>query len=580
MTRINLFRFRSWVWGAILVVGVWASPASGQWSRQTVQLNLGWNAIYLGVEPVDPRCEAVFADWPVSSVSLYNMAHASAQYTENPSEPLSLSAEYLTWSPGLPAGANSLNTVIAGNAYLIFATAQGTRVLTGRPAVPRIDWVTGTPATNVYNFVGFRQTSAATFGTYLAGAGFNMSKLTVYSVSGTSNAAPTYLSVGGFSGLSTALMVPGKAYLIACDKVSSFAGPVKVFPAGTAGLVFPATSSRQILRMKNDSGSNLTVTLTLTNSVAAPSGSMPLIPTLLYFDSLTGWTNGVRPRILRAGEEWTLPIALDRTGMIQYQLYGAVLVCSDTSGGRVEIPLEAEYALPDQAHALWPAGLWVGKARLNQVSQVLGDGNINSGAKSGGSLDLRLILHVAVDGRCRLLQRVIIAGAEDTNGNWNASLYIDEKKVPAAVKTARISSVAFSVKNNITWDETYGSFGNRLRFTYIIADDDSVNPFRHPYHPDHDGLSYDFKTNAPSGNNPTNYIGEIKPELFSISNTVSLVWTEAPAAGGSAALWNPSEKVAGDIYFQVDGLRKEGPIMMQGLFELKRVSQVGTLSLE
>jgi hypothetical protein len=399
-------------------------------------------------------------------------------------------------------------------------------------------------------------------------------------VGGTNSAGPTFLSVGSFGGLSTLAITPGKAYLIACDKVSSFAGPVKVYPAGPGGIIFPATSSRQTLRMRNESGSNLTVTLTLKASEAAPSGEMPILPALRYFDYLTGWTNVLHPRILQAGEEWTLPLALDRTLMEEGHLYGGLLVCSNTAGGLVTIPVEAEFGQPDAARAPWPAGLWVGKASLNQVSRVLAGGEINNGVEAGGTLELRLILHVDTNGSCRLLQRVIIAGAEDTNGNWNAALYVDEKKVPAGMKSARISAVAFGMKNNITWDETYGGFGNRLRFTYTLAADDPVNPFRHPYHPDHDGLKADFATPLPTGDNPQAYIEVIKPELFSISNTVRLVWTAPPVAGGGSVLWNPSEKVSGDVYFQVEGLRREGAVQMQGLFELQRVSQVGALSLE
>ena len=99
--------------------------------------------------------------------------------------------------------------------------------------------------------------------------------------------------------------------------------------------------------------------------------------------------------------------------MVEGQLYGAVLVCTDSAGGRVEVPVDAPYGKSDPTKALWPAGLWVGKASLNQVTQVLGDGTIVNGAKAGSTMALRLILHVAEDGECRLLQRVIIAGDED-----------------------------------------------------------------------------------------------------------------------------------------------------------------------
>jgi uncharacterized membrane-anchored protein len=51
------------IWGLLAVTG-W-----GQYAVQTVTLTKGWNAIYLEVEPADPRCDTVFADWPVESVS-------------------------------------------------------------------------------------------------------------------------------------------------------------------------------------------------------------------------------------------------------------------------------------------------------------------------------------------------------------------------------------------------------------------------------------------------------------------------------------------------------------------------------
>ncbi len=565
------------LWAVLAVTGY------GQFAEQSITLAKGWNAVYLQVEPDDARCETVFADWPVESVSLYNMDRVAERYAENPDEPLNNAAEFLTWVPGRPAGANSLNSVIAGHAYLIAASAGCTRTLSGRPAVPRINWI---PGTNACNLVGFRQDGSATFGGFLAGAGFDSTKLSaffVFSVNGTNSLKSSLHPIPIFSGLNKVPIEKGKAYFISCDKVSSFSGPVKVFPAGTGGILFPSNSVYQTLRMKNENGAPLSVTLTLEQSAAAPSGDVPALPTLLAFDYLEGWlplTTGFQ-RTLAAGEEWTLPLAVDRTGMSEDQAYGGILVCADAAGGRVEVPLEAEHGQADARHALWPSGLWVGKANLNQVSQVLSDGTVVDGSKAGGDLEFRLILHVDVDKRCRLLQRVIIAGTEETNGTWNASLYVDEAKVPIGVQSARISSVAFGIDNkNIEWEETFGGFGDRLRFTSVITSDDPVNPFRHPYHPAHDGLDARFETKLPTGDNPRNYIGAIKPELFSISNTVTLAWTNAPAAGGGSALWNPAEKVTGDVYFQVDGLRREGPILMQGLFEMRRISQVGVLSIE
>ena len=580
MKRRRVWRFRSWVACGAGLICLGAVSARGQWSTQTFQLSNGWNAVYLRVAPEDARCDAVFSNWPVAHVSLYSMESALAGFLSSPDEPLDMAADYLTWRPGLPTGANALNSVSAGHAYLIYATQACTRVLTGRPAVPRLEWVPGVQGTNTYNLMSFCHSSTSKFGTYLSGAGFDPAKLQVYRVGGTNRASPTFYTLGGFSGsVATTPMEPGKAYFIACSKRSSFSGPVRVFPAGTGGILFGADNSRELLRLVNEHGEPLTVSLAVSNSAAAPGGELPVLPPLLHFDYLQGWlalTSGVQ-KTLQAGEEWTLPLAVDRTGMAADTLYGGLLICADSAGGRVEIPLEAEYGAPTATRALWPAGLWVGKASLDKVSQVKGDGTVVPGVKAGGTMEFRLILHVDQSNRCRLLQRVTVAGVTNADGSWSPALYVNETNVPAGGQRTRISSVAFGEKNDITWDESYGGFGNRLRFRYVIATNDPVNPFRHPYHPDHDGLRTDFETVLPSGDNPQNYVGATKPELFSISNTVSLTWSTNSGAGGSA-LWNAEETVRGTMDFQAEGLRREGALLMQGNFELRRISQIGSLA--
>ena len=564
--------------GLAVMGSLLAAPVRAQYATQAVSLSNGWNGVYFEVAPEDPGCDAVFADWPVASVSAYVAGSLRSGYTDGTGTNQVPLTEYLTWQPGQPPGVNSLNAVMAGKAYLIFATGACQRVLTGRPAAPRIEWVPGPAGSEVHQLVGFQTDGTAKFGKFLAGAGFNMAALSVYTVGGTNIPGPTRFKVG-WTTASLEPIAKGRAYLIAGDKVSGFSGPLNVSPVN--GLYFPTNSSRDVLKLRNDHHSNLAVTVTAEFSAPDAAGIQPAMPDLWFFDSTAGWTNVVPPKTLSPGEEWTIPVAVNRTGMAASNRYGAVLVCADDAGGRVAVPLEAEYASPDPAHALWPAGLWVGDAHLDRVSQVLDDGQIKEGVEAGSTLDLRLILHVDKSNRCRLLQRVILSGAEDTNGNWSASLYTDESRVPAAQKSVRISSVAFGLNHaGIHWDDTFGGFGDQLRFTYVIATNDPVNPFRHPYHPGHDGLAADFETPLPSGDELGNYMAAIKPELFSISNEVRLIWSEAPAPGGGFIGWNPAEAVTGAVEFIVGGLRREGPVTMAGRFELRRISKMGVLSTE
>jgi len=97
-----------------------------------------------------------------------------------------------------------------------------------------------------------------------------------------------------------------------------------------------------------------------------------------------------------------------------------------------------------------------------------------------------------------------------------------------------------------------------------------VNPFRHAKHPDHDGLDWDFKDTLASGDNFTNYVAAVKPELFSISNRLEFAWD---AHAGAA--WNPTETLTGDCTWYLYGLRYEhgGVIKTGGTFTMKRVSK-------
>jgi len=113
-----------------------------------------------------------------------------------------------------------------------------------------------------------------------------------------------------------------------------------------------------------------------------------------------------------------------------------------------------------------------------------------------------------------------------------------------------------------------GSFGTTATFPFVVKETSKVNPMRHAYHPMHDGLKSDFKTAAPSGDDLENYVSTVKPEVFSITNTVIFNWN-----GTSGTAWNPDEKVSGTIQWDFDGIRHEGTIHAKGTFTMKRVTK-------
>jgi hypothetical protein len=99
---------------------------------------------------------------------------------------------------------------------------------------------------------------------------------------------------------------------------------------------------------------------------------------------------------------------------------------------------------------------------------------------------------------------------------------------------------------------------------------------RHPLHPRHDGLDWDFKTAAPSGDNLDNYKYNKKPETFSVQNKIVL----SLDVNGGEASWNPEKAKSGTVTWTLTGLRHEGAITISGKMSLKHVSPKGTIVLE
>lgn len=550
--------------------------AAAQYTTQTVNLDAGWNGVYLQLTPTEPACETVFANTPVSHVSLYNSNWSSIQYTESPDEPLDRNPEYLTWNQEATAGAHSLTSLIGDEAYLFYATNNCTMTLTGRPVVPRQAWkpMVSAGSTNTANLIGFAVSSNVTFGTWLEGANFQ--SINVYEIGGTDESYPTLTPLGAWSGVHSELITPGQAYFIEVDQTSNYCGPVKGFPGGSTGLSFTRSTPWQSISLLNNSGEELDATIQLQPSVANPStGTTPRLPELYYLDqSWQPLTNSVTKTLL-PDETWQVNLRANPDNMTEEGETGGLLVCSDSAGGSFIFPLEEQYSSTTDTSSPWPSGLWVGTASLDMVSAVDTNDVLVAPCPAGATLEYRLILHVDTNQTCRLLQRVVVASSEDSY-----ALYDDISKVPAdETALIRISSVALSLTNAVG---SATGFGDTLEFNYTLDANDSANPFLHHGHPDHDGLGTDFTTPLPSGDDPFNYIGEIKPESFSISNKVELIWSSDQTAGGTP-LWSPSESSSGTINHYIYGLRfvagtNSGCIATSGHFSLKRICPVGTLS--
>jgi len=155
--------------------------------------------------------------------------------------------------------------------------------------------------------------------------------------------------------------------------------------------------------------------------------------------------------------------------------------------------------------------------------------------------------------------------------NGAARLFRKLADVPAEVEDARrFSTVMMSVDTPVVAAESGSAFGTNTVFSWTIAPTARDNPFRHAWHPDHDGKTADYKGEAPSGDDFGNYAQPVKPELWSISNRLDVSWSEGFP-------YNADETTSGIVTWEVTGLTAKGPVKSVGTFNLQRVFKAAEL---
>ena len=108
-----------------------------------------------------------------------------------------------------------------------------------------------------------------------------------------------------------------------------------------------------------------------------------------------------------------------------------------------------------------------------------------------------------------------------------------------------------------------GSFETILAGETIVGSDHPLNPFRHRYHPDHDGLN--------SLGNP------VEGEVYEIARSFLLTFADPPPELDRPG-WGDSS--LGGVYTEtLEGLHKDA-ITVGGSFELHRVSTIPTLNAQ
>jgi hypothetical protein len=307
---------------------------TGPFRSHSIQLQQGWNAVYVEIEPRKGSPTELFQGTPVEIVAAYNRPVTPMQFIESPSEVLPDRKGWNVWyAPHRDDRVlTNLSAIQAHNAYLVFAKTAFTWTFQGTPYFGSARW-----HPNAYNLVGFpihaaqAPTVAAFFG----------------------NAAPhtplrVYRMVSGQWSLianpAQVLMQPGAAYWVYSNGASSFGGSLDVTFGGSSsgGIVFSTDSSSRTIQIRSTSAfpQNLTFSLQAGENGLLPVSYLVRVLELPSDDDKVpvSLASGAQFGPLEAGAAFELELEVAHESVSQL-IMASTLVITSNAGSRVEIPL-------------------------------------------------------------------------------------------------------------------------------------------------------------------------------------------------------------------------------------------------
>jgi len=600
MTHERAFR---WTRLATVALTLWlvagAAATASQSVEQTFELRPGWNSIWLEVQPEPDEVAAVFDGLPLESVWTWNAGLSRVQFIWNPGDGLHDRPGWRGWfPPGPEQFLGNLHALQVNRAYLVNYVGEAPTTITvaGRPSPRPIGW-----APDSFNLVGFPVDPDAppTFEAFLSPSAAHAGQ-------------PVYrLGAGGQWELVTnpalETIARGEAFWVYSQGASRFNGPVDIELEQEDGLAYGENLVERRIRFRNLSEENVAIT------VRPFPADMPICYWRL--ESATdpdsgqayrrvGWPDLGAGHNLEVGGGQTKVLRLAvRRARFTTETMDGILEVLDGAGTRRLIPVSARspYAGSPESSEPVPGlggsgsqsyahmqgsgrgsarslhtGLWVGSVFVDAVSEPAVD-PVNP-TPVGQGLGFRLIVHVDAAGDARLLKQVTQmwedgslhpAGGLAESGRYvfvsddgQLSHYRGSVLRGAEAVGIRISSAAYTFDGAFL--DLSGTFGLGGSVTTLLelAQDTPTNPFRHPYHPDHDGQD--------DGVRPPSW------ESYAIQRDWMLDFAEFDPSGTNRPEWGDT-LMAGTFTETIAGLRNDD-IVVGGRFEIRRVSDVAALN--
>jgi len=597
------FRWRMGYLAALLLLAL-VLPAQAQWQSQTIELDEGWNTVFLHVDTSHVSLDSMIASDggnPITQIWRW-IPPPNAQYFDDPNDEV---LQVNGWAKWIRNDVDSpLKNLEGQTAYLVETHSNYVWTVKGRLVAPQPTWNSAG-----INLVGIPATpdSPPSFEQFLAEADPDLlSTLEIYRYSGASgiDASSVLLNPSLYRTLS---VDRSQAYWMrTTDQSKAYFGPFEVILSTFSGVNFQDSLSAISLRLRNVSENELTVSLDLTTSEEPPAGQEMIdgVPPLLIRGDreASGLVYGYSElQVGNSNHSWTLAakglegsevevvLGLDRAAITAEvgSLLAGILKFTDSLGHlEINIPVSNEIASD--------AGLWVGDALVTQVGQYLksyartGDDALvvsSNGAYAVTGIDtsitdvakpfpLRLIVHNPTNGPARLVQQ-IFSGM----GNYsNQVLTLNESVLDSAqLDTARrisVSHLPWSKENEGWLFDGSLAQGTEISASVMNAyNEQTSNPFLHTYHPDHDNLDAPFKNELAQGSESYTIVRDINLQI----DPPGTNFLDRISAGETFyGMYEESIQVQG--LARAGGTNDTRQFEVRGVFKLNRISDIPVLT--
>ena len=312
-----------------------SADAVGTLRTQAIDLEAGWNAVYLEIEPLETNPSALFAGTPIEILASHFRPSTPMEFIDNPAE---LIGERKSWSVWYAperddALLSDLYSVRAHRGYLIYSNETFTWNVVGSPYFGAVEWYA-----NSHCLVGFQSDpiNAPTLASFFSGARAHTPLRIYQMVEGRWERVTDPAST---------LMESGEAYWVYCEGASDFAGPFQIDFAGASsgGLIFNENSQQRRIEVTNVADYPQDFALTLQPGA---NGRIPLayvVRGLNASERVLDDINVPFPETLtitsiEPGESFGLDITI-LGGQVNAATLGSNLVVTSDAGMRADVPI-------------------------------------------------------------------------------------------------------------------------------------------------------------------------------------------------------------------------------------------------